>query len=34
MNLEPEDTVTLTIMRQGQDEYREMTFEITLEKQE
>ena len=34
MALEPEDTVTITIMRQGQDEYREMSFEITLGSQE
>jgi len=34
MNLEPEDTITITIMRQGQDEYREMSFDITLANQE
>ncbi len=34
MALEPEDTVTITIMRQGQDEYREMSFDITLDSQE
>lgn len=29
---EPEDTVEITVMRQGKEEYREMSFTVTLEK--
>ena len=30
LNLAPESAVTVTVMRQGQDEYREMTMDVLL----
>ena len=30
LKLNPEDTVTMQIMRQSQGEYKEITFEITV----